>query len=122
MNKLIAKLSQAGLFMALTAGRVYAQVPTALQDGIGESRPDGAPDELLTVFRTISNTLILLVGAIAVIMLVIGGFRYVVSSGNPSAVEGAKNTILYAIIGIVVAILAFAAVNFVVERFASGGV
>ncbi len=68
------------------------------------------------VFQKVANFLILLVGAIAVIMLIIGGLRYVISSGNEKAVEGAKNTILYAIIGIVVAILAYAAVKFVIAQ------
>jgi hypothetical protein len=49
-------------------------------------------------------------------MLIIGGFRYVVSGGDSTAVQGAKNTILYALVGIVVAFLAFAAVNFITEQ------
>jgi hypothetical protein len=66
-----------------------------------------------SLFQTISNTLIFLVGAVSVIMLIIGGFRYVISQGESGAVTSAKNTILYAIIGIVVAILAYAAVAYV---------
>jgi hypothetical protein len=50
-------------------------------------------------------------------MLILGGIRYTVSQGDSSAITSAKNTILYAIIGIVVAILAFAAVNFVIGSF-----
>ena len=46
-------------------------------------------------------------------MLIIGGFRYVFSQGNEKAVTGAKDTILYAIIGLVIAILSYAIVNFV---------
>jgi hypothetical protein len=65
------------------------------------------------VFRQVTNILLFLVGIISVIMLIIGGIRYVVSGGDQNAVQGAKNTILYAIIGIVVAFLAFAAVRFV---------
>ena len=65
------------------------------------------------IFVTITNILLFIIGAIAVIMLIIGGVRYVISSGDQTAVTNAKNTILYAIIGIVVAFLAFAAVNFV---------
>ena len=52
-------------------------------------------------------------------MLIIGGIRYVVSGGDSGAVTSAKNTILYAIVGIVVAILAYALVNFVVGSFAA---
>lgn len=66
------------------------------------------------IFATVANIILFLVGAVAVIMLIIGGFRYVTSNGDANAISGAKNTILYAIIGIVVAFLAYAAVNFVV--------
>lgn len=69
------------------------------------------------VFRTITNVMLFLIGAISVIMLIIGGIRYVVSGGDSSAVQGAKNTILYAIVGVVVAILAYAVVNFVIGSF-----
>ena len=50
------------------------------------------------------------------VMLIIGGIRYVVSGGDQGAVTSAKNTILYAIIGIIVAFLAFAAVRFVTDQ------
>jgi hypothetical protein len=73
------------------------------------------------IFRTITNVLLFLIGAISVIMLIIGGIRYVVSGGDSTAVQNAKNTILYAIVGVVVAILAYAVVNFVISSFASGG-
>lgn len=69
------------------------------------------------MFKTITNVLLFIIGAVSVIMLVIGGIRYTVSAGDSSAVTAAKNTILYAIIGIVVAILAFAVVNFVIGAF-----
>jgi TRAP-type C4-dicarboxylate transport system permease small subunit len=53
-------------------------------------------------------------------MLVIGGLRYVTSNGDQNAVTGAKNTIMYAIIGIIVAFLAYAAVNFVITQLQQG--
>ena len=68
------------------------------------------------IFTKIVNALLFLIGAIAVIMLVYGGIRYATSGGDASAVTAAKNTILYAIVGIVVAILAYAIVNFVVTQ------
>jgi hypothetical protein len=68
------------------------------------------------IFITITNILLFIIGAIAVVMLIIGGIRYVVSSGDQNAVTSAKNTILYAIIGIIVAFLAYAAVNFVTTQ------
>lgn len=69
------------------------------------------------IFKTITNVLLFLIGAISVIMLIIGGIRYVVSGGDSTAVQNAKNTILYAIVGVVVAILAYAVVNFVIGSF-----
>ena len=65
------------------------------------------------IFTTIVNILLYIIGAVAVIMLIIGGIRYVTSGGDSSAVTAAKNTILYAIIGIIIALLAYAIVNFV---------
>lgn len=77
---------------------------------------------LTRVITIILNAILAVVGIIALIYLVIGGLRYITSSGNPDAVEGAKNQILYAIIGIIVVVLAWALVNFVLFRlFGSPG-
>ena len=64
-------------------------------------------------FHNIANALIFVVGAVAVIMVIIGGLKYVISMGHPQRVESARNTILYAIVGVVVAIASYAVVNFV---------
>ena len=71
------------------------------------------------IFKTITNVLLFIIGVISVIMLIIGGIRYVVSGGDSAAITSAKNTILYAIVGVVVAILAYALVNFVITSFAA---
>jgi len=65
------------------------------------------------IFTTISNIMMFIIGALSVLMLIIGGLRYVISGGDASAVTKAKNTILYAIVGLIVALLAYAAINFV---------
>ena len=54
------------------------------------------------------------------IMLFIGGIRYVISGGDQNQVKISKNTILYGIVGIVVAFLAYAAVNFVTQALIGG--
>ena len=74
-----------------------------------------------SIFRRVTNILLFLVGAISVIMLIIGGIRYVISGGDQNQVTSAKNTILYAIVGIVVAFLAYAAVNFVTQALLGAG-
>ncbi|AHB42191.1 hypothetical protein RAAC3_TM7C00001G0333 [Candidatus Saccharibacteria bacterium RAAC3_TM7_1] len=67
--------------------------------------------------KTVVNVILFLLGAIAVIMIILGGVRYVLSNGEASQVTAAKNTILYAVIGLIVALLAYAIVNFVVDQF-----
>ncbi|MBR3144199.1 hypothetical protein IKF12_03335 [Candidatus Saccharibacteria bacterium] len=85
---------------------------------------DGCPTDLFGehgVFKQITNTILYIVGILAVIMLIIGGIRYVVSGGDSKKVTDAKNTILYAIIGLIICFLAFAIVNFVIAALPSSG-
>lgn len=55
-------------------------------------------------------------GAIAFLIIVIAGFRYVTSEGNPTTTGKAKNTIIYATIGLIIIALAFSIVKFVVRK------
>lgn len=102
------------------ASDVYAQDDLSLGGGAGAAKGEDQSPELFGdqgIFQTITNVLLFIIGAISVIMLIIGGIRYVVSGGDQAAVTAAKNTILYAVVGIVVAILAYALVNFVITSF-----
>lgn len=74
-------------------------------------------DDLPAIVKNVINLLFFIIGVIAVIMIIIGGIRYSTSNGDSSQVQSAKNTVLYAVIGLVVAILAFAIVGFVLDRF-----
>lgn len=71
------------------------------------------PEDLV---KNIINLLLMAIGIVSVIMLIIGGFKYTTSNGDANQVTSAKNTIMYSIIGLVVAIFAFAIVNFVVLK------
>lgn len=64
------------------------------------------------------NIMLFAVGILAVIMIIWGGIRYVLSGGDSGAVSSAKKTILYAVVGLIVAILAYAIVNFVITTIA----
>jgi len=64
--------------------------------------------------QTIVNVILSIMGAVAVLIIVVAGFRFMTSQGNPSEVTTARNAILYALVGLVVIIAAFAIVNFVV--------
>ena len=71
--------------------------------------------DLDTVIKAIINTVIFAVGIVAVVMVILGGVQYSTSQGDTQKVKKAKDTIMYGIIGLVVAILAFAIVNFVLS-------
>lgn len=66
-----------------------------------------------SIWTSIINTLIFVIGAVAVLMIVIGGLRYTLSAGDAGSTKGAKDTVLYAVIGLVIAVAAYAIVNFV---------
>jgi type IV secretory pathway VirB2 component (pilin) len=67
--------------------------------------------------QNIISTLLVAVGIIAVIMIIVGGLRYILSNGDASKIKSAKDTVLYSVVGLVVAMLAYAIVNFAVAQF-----
>ncbi len=85
----------------------------------GASKICGAEskDDLPKLITNVVNILLFIVGIIAVIAIIIGGIRYTTSNGDSSQTKAAKDTILYAVIGLVVAIMSFAIVNFVIVAF-----
>jgi hypothetical protein len=66
-------------------------------------------NEVITIFSWV-------VGSISIIMIIYGGFRYVTSGGNDQSVSGAKNTIVYALIGLVIVALAQVIVHYVLAK------
>ncbi|HEY5668309.1 MAG TPA: hypothetical protein VIR03_04045 [Candidatus Saccharimonadales bacterium] len=66
--------------------------------------------------QTILSTVFVITGAIAMLVITIAGFRYSISHGDPKLISQSKNAILYAVIGLVVSISAFAIINFVITR------
>ncbi len=117
--KLVLPILMCGVFTFMAATNVSA---LSLQEGAQAGQCDGCPSDLFGetgVFKQITNTILYIVGIVAVIMLIIGGIKYVVSGGDSKKVTDAKNTVLYAIIGLIVAFLAFAIVNFVITALPS---
>jgi beta-lactamase regulating signal transducer with metallopeptidase domain len=78
-----------------------------------------ALDKVSRIIRRIVNLLSVIVGVVAVIMIIVGGLRYVTSGGSDSSVTGAKNTILYAIIGLIIVALAQVLVHFVLSNLSA---
>ena len=83
----------------------------------------GGESEVDSVIQTAIEILLFIVGVASVIALIVGGLRYITSGGDQTAVAGAKNTIMYAIVGLIVAVLAYAAVQYVFDALggSSGG-
>ena len=75
-----------------------------------------ATTKINNLVKTVVNLLSAVVGIVAVIMIIVGGFRYVTSGGNDTSVTAAKNTILYAIIGLIVVALAQIIVRFTLSK------
>ncbi len=72
--------------------------------------------KLPAILTTIINIFSWIVGIVSVIMIIYGGFRYIISGGDSNGVTAAKNTILYAIIGLVIVALAQVIVQFVLTK------
>jgi hypothetical protein len=88
-------------------------------DGValtGGSCTGGGGPSVESVIATVINILSIVVGVIAVIMIIIGGLRYITSGGDSNNTKGAKDTILYAIIGLVVVAMAQVIVRFVLNE------
>ena len=64
------------------------------------------------IIAAVANVLVFLVGSISVLMIIVGGLRMALSQGDASGIAKAKNTILYAVFGVVTAIAAYAIVTF----------
>lgn len=129
MNKirltLISLFALLGVLMVVPS-YVHASPASEIQGGVNavggnETTKDAngkvVPVTLGSRIQTIVNVMLYVLGAIAVIMIVIGGIRYTTSNGESSSITSAKNTILYAVVGLIIAIMAYAIVNFVIGAF-----
>ncbi len=101
----------------------YAYQET-LRGGINSAKTDEQPSELIGengIFKKITNVMLFAVGVLSVIMLIVGGMHYVISGGKKESVTTAKNTILYAIVGLIISLMAYAIINFILGIFTEGG-
>lgn len=119
MKQLLKKLTLAaivlGLMMAFAVpADVTAQSVNDIREGVQRTGPSGT--DVNVAIRAAINILSIVVGVIAVIMIIIGGLKYVTSNGDSNSISSAKNTIIYALIGIVVVALAQALVRFVLDK------
>jgi len=131
-NTIVALLSATTLVAVPLAvpALVAADAPT-IQQCLGQGTSLTAPSDTTTcdnssvasgatnvngIIKTVINVFSFVVGVVAVIMIIVGGFRYITSGGDSGNVSSAKNTIIYAIIGLVVVALAQFIVQFVLNK------
>lgn len=81
--------------------------------------PGSTGNSLAALATKVVNLLSIIVGVVAVIMIIVGGFRYITSGGESGNVSGAKNTLIYAIVGLVIVALAQFIVHFVLSSATS---
>lgn len=82
----------------------------------GGSCDDAGGTSLSGVMKIVIHVLSAIVGVIAVFMIIIGGLKYITSAGDANSINSAKNTILYAVVGLVIVALAQFLVRFVIEK------
>jgi len=120
---LVLSFALVGLIGLVPAAAVHADAASDACDGVKLIDPSAKCDDTAAgqkgfsdILKTIINTFSIVVGAVSVVMIIIGGFRYVISGGDSSATKGAKDTILYAVIGLAVVIFAQVIVRFVITQ------
>jgi hypothetical protein len=94
---------------------VNAATPIQQLKNGAKSASSDTSTKLEDYIKSIVNILSFVIGSVAVLMIAIGAFRYAVSGGDQAAITAAKNTILYAVIGLIVAVIAYAVPAFVID-------
>ena len=107
------------------ANNVCRGVLSATNDNIPNnttitSCQENSDDNFSFLIKKIINIFSVVVGAVSVVMIIIGGFRYIISGGDSSGISGAKNTILYAIVGLVIVLFAQVIIRFVLTILTPG--
>ena len=112
----------AGLFavpaMAVScpAGTLRSEAPTIAQCNLPPEEEQPGSTDLFKTIQTIINWILAVLGVIAVIMIIIGGVSYMTSQGDPGKTKKGRDTIHYGIVGLIIALLAYAIVNFVLAN------
>ncbi len=109
-----AFLSAVAVALGLSA-ETFAAAKDIINQGSGATGASG--QSLEGGIEIVTNILLFLIGTIAVIAIIIGGIKYTTSNGDASSIKSAKDTILYAVIGLIVAIMAYGIVRWVVNLF-----
>lgn len=132
----IKKIAKIIFFIAIAAIGITTLMPThtfaddicgnsnispEIQAASGCTNTSVKINDLPTVIQNILNAIIGIAGVVSVVFIVVGGIQYITSTGDPGKTKKAKDTILYALIGLIVCALSFAIVNFVISQIIYNG-
>ncbi len=119
MKKIVIAALVATCFVGLVALPVAAQgVWDVCPSGVSSaSELCGDKTQATDIVKRLINLFLYAIGVLSVILIIHSGLKYVNSRGDAEGVKSAKNTLLYAVIGLIVAMLAFTIVNFVIGAF-----
>ncbi len=104
------------LSTASLPGSVSAQVSKGIDTATTSEMQGKSIDGKDGLIKTVVNILLWAVGILSVIMIIFSGFRYITSSGDASKTKSAQSTLIYSVVGLIVAIMAWAIVNMVIKR------
>jgi hypothetical protein len=107
------------ILFALILSLSFGALPALADQPSGLTAPTGlnGPSSLGNLITIVTNLLLGIAGAVAVIFIVIGAIQYSTSAGNEQSTAKAKSTITSAVIGLIISILALGIVNFVLATF-----
>ena len=93
-----------------------AGCPCALNSSSAACQDLSKPDGLSNILKNATNIVLFIAGALAVIMIIYGSIRFMTAHGNEKQVESARLIVTYSVIGLIIALLAYALVNFVLSN------
>ena len=97
-------------------GSASAQVSEGINTATTSEMKGKSIDGDKGLIKTVVNVLLWAVGILSVIMIIFSGFRYITSAGDASKTKSARSTLIYSVVGLIVAIMAWAIVNMVINR------
>ncbi|MBP9738227.1 hypothetical protein KBD20_00910 [Candidatus Saccharibacteria bacterium] len=135
LKKFIASVAAIAVLVAPSVALVPSAVHASTADGVckgvlvtdpdsgvnsgttaDDCNEDASGETFASLAQKIINVFSIVVGTVSVIMIIVGGFRYIISGGDSGGVTAGKNTILYAIVGLVIVIFAQVIVRFVLTN------
>lgn len=104
------------LSTASLSGSASAQVSEGINTATTSEMKGKSIDGDKGLIKTVVNVLLWAVGILSVIMIIFSGFRYITSAGDASKTKSAQSTLIHSVVGLIVAIMAYAIVNMVINR------